>query len=67
MEYRVPADEALVAQAYRLANLPVGPDGIEVMTPIVEGVWALLDGLHDSTLADAPFASAFSAQWREDR
>lgn len=66
MTYRVPADPDLIASAYRLADLPVGPGGIDVVAALVEGIWALLDGLHGPNLLETPLAAAFSAGWSDN-
>lgn len=66
MTDRVPADHDLIASAHRLADLPVGPGGIDALAPLVEGIWALLDGLHGPNLLEAPLAATFSAGWSDD-
>jgi len=65
MSKRVPADQKLLEQAARLADLPLGPQRLEQLVPEMNGFFQLLDVLHSGDLGETPPAIAFRARRTE--
>jgi len=63
MSSRTPTDQALIAAAARLAELPLSSDRIAQLVPAMDGFYALLDALKQGDLGETPPAFAFRAKW----
>lgn len=61
MRQRVPTDPNLIEVAYRLANLATNESYVDAMCPVMDGIFGLLDTLHDGSLGDAPLPVSFDA------
>ncbi|SDE71367.1 hypothetical protein SAMN05660485_01633 [Blastococcus fimeti] len=54
--------EAL-ALAARQARLDLGPERLDVVGPMINGIYAMLDTLDEVPLGETPPATAFDARW----
>ncbi len=60
---RYPTDVALLQVAARLANLPLPAERAAELVPAMDGVFQLLDALHQGSLGETAPAFAFQAKW----
>jgi hypothetical protein len=49
--------------AARAARLNLPPDRLEIVGPVLEGIYALIDTLDAFPLGETPPATAFDARW----
>jgi hypothetical protein len=60
---RFPSEPALLAAAARLSNLPLSGERVAQLVPAMDGVFQLLDALHQVPLAETAPAFAFKVTW----
>jgi hypothetical protein len=60
---RFPSEPALLESAARLSNLSLSGERAAQLVPAMDGVFQLLDALHQAPLAETAPAFAFKARW----
>jgi len=57
-------DQEIVANICRMVELGLPPERVELLTPHLQGILALLAALDELDLAEVEPETVFSAEWR---
>lgn len=63
MSMRNPPDTDLMQGAARLADLPIAPERLAMLQPLMSDVIQALDAIAQCQLGETPPAAAYRAQW----